>query len=73
MISWHNAPLHSYKGFLYKPEVDEDEEGIRKAWHNIVRRIEPHIVVYTSNHTPYRWMTFEEFKIFVDQMERITA
>ncbi len=73
MISWHSAPEFSYKGYLYKPEVDEDDEGIRKAWHNIVRRTEPRIVVFTSNHTPYRFMTFEEFKEFIDRMERITA
>ncbi len=73
MISWHNAPEHSYKGYLYKPEVDEYDDGIRKAWHNIVSRIEPNKVVFTTNHSPYRWMTFEEFKAFINQMERATA
>jgi hypothetical protein len=73
MISWHSAPPHSHKGYIYKPEVDEDEEGIRKAWHNIVRRTEPDIVVYTSNQSPYRWMTFDEFKDFINRMEKVTA
>ena len=73
MISWHNAPEYSYKGYLYSPEVDEYDDGTRKAWHNIVSRIEPNKVVFTTNHTPYTWMTFEEFKAFIDQMERATA
>ncbi len=73
MISWHDAPEYSYKGYLYKPEVDEDDEGIRKAWHNVVCRTEPNKVVFTTNHTPYKFMTFEEFKEFINKMERVTA
>ena len=73
MISWNTAPEYSFKGYLYKPEVDEDEEGIRKVWHNIVYRNEPNKVVFTTNHTPYKFMNFEEFKEFINKMERVTA
>lgn len=73
MISWHNAPTYSYKGFIYKPDVMEYDDGVRKAMHDIVSRLEPNRVVYSTNVSPYRWMTEDEFKAFIDQMERITA
>ena len=42
MISWHNAPEYSHKGYIYRPEIEhEDEEGIRKATHRCVSRIDP--------------------------------
>lgn len=72
MISWHTAPEYSYKGYIYKPEVDEDDEGIRKAWHRCVSRIDPTDVL-VSNASPYRWMTKQEFKDFIDVMAKVTA
>ena len=73
MISWHNAPEYSYKGYIYKPEVDEYDDGVRKAWHNIVSRENPDVVVFTTNHSPYRWMTESDFKDFINRMEKVTA
>ena len=72
MISWHTAPEYSYKGYIYKPEVDEDDEGIRKAWHRCVSRIDPTDEL-VSNVTPYRWMTAQEFKDFIEEMAKVTA
>ena len=37
MISWHNAPRYEYEGFVYRPDVDEYDDGIRKAWHNVYK------------------------------------
>ena len=37
MISWHNAPNYRYNGYRYVPDVSEDEEGVRKAWHYVYR------------------------------------
>lgn len=73
MISWHNAPEYSHKGYIYKPEVEhEDEEGVRKAWHRCINRVDPTDEL-VSNAPPYRWMTEQEFKDFIDVMERVTA
>ena len=72
MISWHTAPEYSYKGYIYKPEVDEDDEGIRKAWDRCLSRIDPTDEL-VSNVTPYRWMTEQEFKDFIDVMAKVTA
>ena len=72
MISWHNAPEYSYKGYIYRPDVDEDDEGIRKAWHKCVSRVDPTDEL-VSNATPYRWMTEQEFKDFIDVMAKVTA
>lgn len=73
MISWHSAPGRSYKGYIYRPEVDEDEEGIRKATHRFVSRVDPHDVMICSEHSPYRWMTFKETKQFIDKMIKVRA
>tara|TARA_R110002012_G_scaffold252404_1_gene431423 strand:+ start:517 stop:741 length:225 start_codon:yes stop_codon:yes gene_type:complete len=73
MISWHNAPEYSYKGYIYKPDVDEYDDGVRKAWHNVVSRENPNVVVFTTNHSPYSWMKESEFKEFIDRMEKVTA
>lgn len=78
MISWHSAPEYSYKGYLYRPEVEDyyNEDGSvdnRKIWHNIVSRLEPNKVVFTTNHSPYQWMTEDEFKAFINQMERVVS
>ncbi len=72
MISWHNAPQWSRKGYVYQPEVDEDEEGIRKATHRCVSRVDPNDVMISS-HTPYHWMSNDEFNKFVDMMVRIRS
>ena len=73
MINWHNAPEYSHKGYIYKPEIEhEDEEGIRKAWHRCVSRVDPTDEL-VSNATPYRWMTEQEFKEFIDVMAKVTA
>tara|TARA_R100000951_G_C2640812_1_gene180890 strand:+ start:1118 stop:1342 length:225 start_codon:yes stop_codon:yes gene_type:complete len=73
MINWNNAPEYSHKGYIYKPEIEhEDEEGIRKAWHRCVSRVDPTDEL-VSNATPYRWMTEQEFKEFIDVMAKVTA
>ena len=69
---WDNAPEWSYKRFLYKPELDDDSDGFNKVWHNVVKRIEPNLVVYTTNHTPYKYMSEQQFKDFINQMEVLT-
>ena len=73
MISWHSAPDYSHKGYIYRPEVDEDEEGIRKATHRFVSRIDPHDVIECHEHSPYSWMTFEEAKQFINKMIKVRA
>ena len=70
MISWHNYPKHSHKGYIYLPEVDEDEEGIRKATHRCVNRTDPTDVMIHQTFTPYEWMTELQFKEFVNKMMR---
>ena len=74
MISWHNAPEYSYKGYIYKQEIEhEDEEGIRKATHRFVNRVNPLDVMQCGEHTPYRWMTFEQAKQFINKMIRVRS
>lgn len=74
MISWHNAPEYSYKGYIYKPEIEhEDDEGIRKATHRFVNRVNPLDVMQCGEHTPYRWMTFEQAKQFINKMIRVRS
>jgi hypothetical protein len=73
MINWHNAPEYSHKGYIYKPEIEhEDEEGIRKATHYCVNRIDP-TDVRISSHSPYKWMNEQEFKDFINMMDRVTS
>ena len=72
MISWHNAPEYVRQGYVYKPEIHEDEEGIRKASHRCVNRIDATDVMI-SPHTPYHWMTQDEFNEFVDMMVRVRS
>ena len=67
MISWHTIPNYSCKGFLYKPEIEEDEEGIRKATHYCVNRCDPTDVMVAS-HSPYEFLTRKEFKDFIYKM-----
>ena len=69
---WDNAPEWSYKGYLYNPEIDDDTDGFHKVWHNVVKRIEPNRVVFTTNHTPYKYMNEQQFKDFINQMEILT-
>lgn len=72
MINLHNAPEYSYRGFIYKPEIEhEDEDGIRKATHRFVNRVDPLDVMICGEHTPYQWMTLGEAKSFIDKMERV--
>ena len=77
MISRHNAPNYRYNGYRYVPDIDEDDEGIRKAWHNVykVEDIDPnkdaqHPVLpdFTIDASPYRWLTYDEFTYHVDMM-----
>ena len=72
MISWHSAPEYSYKGYIYKPEVDEADEGIRKAWHSCVNRIDQTDVM-VAPHLPYNFLTEEEFKSFIDKMLKVRS
>ena len=74
MISWHNAPEYSHKGYIYRPEVEhEDEEGIRKATHRFVSRVDVHDVMECHDHSPYSWMTFEQAKKFINKMVKVRA
>jgi len=74
MINWHNAPEYSHKGYIYKPEIEhEDEEGIRKATHRFVSRVDPLDVMQCGEHTPYRWMTHEQAKKFINKMIRMRS
>ena len=70
--SWHTAPEFSHRGYIYKPQVDEDDDGVRKVWHECVNRTDPTDKM-VSNCTPYRFMTKDEFKEFINLMERVTA
>jgi|TARA_R100000388_G_scaffold61524_1_gene45057 hypothetical protein len=72
MIHWDNAPEYSRKGYVYKPEIHEDEEGIRKASHRCVNRIDPTDVMIAPD-LPYDWMTQERFNEFVDMMVRVRS
>ncbi len=72
MISWHTIPQHSHLGYIYKPEVDEDDEGIRKATHYIVNRIDVRDVMIAP-HLPYDFLTKEEFKNFVTKMLKVRS
>jgi len=73
MISWHNAPEYSHKGYIYRPEIEhEDEEGIRKATHRCVSRIDP-LDVMIAPHLPYRFLTEDQFKEFVSAMLKVRS
>ena len=72
MISWHSAPKFSHKGYLYQPEVDEDEEGIRKATHCCVSRVDP-LDVMIAPHLPYRFLTEDQFKEFVSAILKVRS
>ena len=71
MISWHNYPKWSHRGYLYLPELDEDCEGVRKAPHRCVSRVDPTDVMIDQSFTPYRWMTKSEFQKFIQKMVRV--
>ena len=77
MISWHNAPNYRYNGYRYVPDIDEYDDGVRKAWHNVYRveDVDPnkdaqHPVLpdFTIDASPYRWLTYDEFTYHVDMM-----
>ena len=72
MIHWDNAPEYVRQGYVYKPEIHEDEEGIRKASHRCVNRIDPTDVMIAPD-LPYDWMTQERFNEFVDMMVRVRS
>lgn len=71
MISWHTAPRHKYKGYVYKPDVDEYDDGNRKASHNVYAEGKenfmhtlPEFYIHAS---PYSFLSFEQFKNHVDK------
>ena len=70
--TWHSAPKFSHKGYIYKPEVDEDDDGVRKVWHECVNRVDATDTL-VSNCDPYRFMTEQEFKDFINLMARVRA
>ena len=72
MISWHSVPDYSRKGFVYKPEIDEDDEGIRKATHYCVNRVDPSDVMIASQ-LPYKFLTRDEFNEFIDKMVKVRS
>lgn len=74
MINHHNAPSHSYRGWVYMPEIEhEDDEGVRKASHRFVDRVDPRDVMICGEHSPYQWMTFQQVVEFIDKMERVKS
>tara|TARA_Y100001937_G_scaffold13157_1_gene17216 strand:+ start:14724 stop:14942 length:219 start_codon:yes stop_codon:yes gene_type:complete len=72
MISWHSVPNYSRKGFVYKPEINEDEEGVRKATHYCVNRVDP-MDVMIAPQMPYDFLTEKEFNDFIDKMVKVTS
>lgn len=80
MISWHNAPSYRYNGYRYMPEVDEDDEGIRKAWHYVYKVEDVDVndspithkgmttPSFHLDHTPYHWLTYDEFTYHIDML-----
>ena len=72
MISWHSAPEYSHKGYIYRPEVDEDDEGIRKATHYCVNRVDATDVM-VAPHLPYSFLTQEQFNNFVTMMLKVRS
>ena len=72
MIHLDNAPEYVRQGYVYKPIIHEDEEGIRKASHRCVNRIDPTDVMIAPD-LRYDWMTQERFNEFVDMMVRVRS
>ncbi len=74
MISWHNAPRYEYEGFVYRPDVDEYDDGVRKAWHNVYKAGREYMMhalpEFVIDETPYRWLDYDEFTYHVDVMCR---
>ena len=77
MISYDNAPNFRYAGYRYVPDIMEDEEGIRKAWHNAykVEDYDPNKAqlgitapTFTISGPAYRWLTYEEFVCHIDNL-----
>ena len=72
MISWHNAPLYKYSGYVYNPSVDEYCDGIRKANHNVYKQGREHLMHsvpdFVIDALPYHWLTYDEFTYHVDMM-----
>lgn len=71
-ISWHSAPEFSHKGYIYRPEVDEDDEGIRKATHYCINRVD-RTDVMIAPHLPYHFLTEVQFKDFINQMLKVRS
>ncbi len=72
MISWHNAPTYRYQGYVYKPDVDEYDDGIRKASHNVYKEGREYMMhalpVFIIDASPYRWINYDSFTYHVDMM-----
>jgi len=72
MISWHNAPIFRYQGYVYSPEVHEYDDGIRKASHNVYKEgrehLTPALPEFTIDESPYRWISYDLFTYHVDMM-----
>ena len=72
MISWHNAPTYRYNGYVYRPDVDEYDDGVRKAWHFVFREGDEYKTNakpdFTIDASPYDWVTYDEFTYHVDMM-----
>ena len=68
MINWHNAPNFKYNGYRYAPDIDEDDEGVRKASHDVYKIGGDDKIDFSVDASPYRWLTYDEFTYHVDMM-----
>lgn len=65
MISWHTVPKWEYLGYSYAPYVDEYDDGVRKAYHYIMKG---GVQCGEIDHTPYKFLTEDEFTYHIDMM-----
>ena len=68
MISWHNAPSHTYNGYSYAPDIMEYDDGVRKAIHHVYKIGGDGKIDFTIDASPYKWLSYDEFTYHVDIM-----
>ena len=68
MISWHNAPSHTYNGYSYAPDIMEYDDGVRKAIHHVYKIGGDGKIDFTIDASPYKWLSYDEFTYHVDMM-----
>ena len=71
MISWNTAPKYEYKRYVYRPEIIEYDDGVRKAMHDVYvkgNEYKMRLPIHTIDASPYKFLSYDEFTYPVDVM-----